>query len=365
MILRKPVVAVAMSGGVDSSVALATLKNDGYDVIGMTLLLKSAGHYVSGSSCTALTDIEDAERIAKRLGVDHHVVDCQSEFETHILKEAWKTYKSGRTPNPCVLCNHIIKFGYLFDRANELGADKLATGHYARIERLQDKGDDIEYCLLRGLDKQKDQSYFLAMLTQEQLARTILPLGTMTKSQVKKSSVDLNLDVSHKRESQDTCIALSGETFPETLRQYFHEKCETGEIVNTSGKTIGKHHGIHQFTIGQRKGLRVALGYPVYVIEIDAQKNRIVVSGNKNDLLTETFLVPECHWIRGKPPAREFDATAQIRYLHKAAPVKLTVTGKTKVNVRFREPQRAVTPGQAAVFYRDDQVLGGGWIDRK
>lgn len=345
-------IAVAMSGGIDSSVAAALLKDEGYDLIGLT-----ARMWAEGSRCCSDEDIRDAQRVADALSMPHYVLDLHEPFESKIVDYFVSEYTSGRTPSPCALCNRYIKFGLLLDRALALGASHLATGHYARLR----KDGDGRYHLLKGLDPDKDQSYFLFDLSQDQLSRSLFPLGDMTKRQVQKYAKDRGLPVTRRGESQDLCFVQPGEHYLLVEKRRPNVKL-SGRIVDTRGRDVGAHAGIHRFTIGQRRGLGVATGKPVYVVRIDVADNRIVV-GSKDDLLTPSAAVGNVRWLTGNPPPGPFKAVTRIRYNHEGGDSSVTPAPGNRVQVAFAKPQVAVTPGQIAVFYVGDELVGGGWIE--
>ncbi len=360
--LPRGTVIAAMSGGVDSSVAAYLMLKAGYDVIGMTLHIWPCNRKEMTSTCCGYDDMVQAETVCESLGIPHHVIHCFDAFEKDVLTYSWREYKSGRTPNPCVVCNRAVKFKILMDHADKLGAEYVATGHYAIIEPYTRTDGNAGFKLLRGQDPKKDQSYYLSALTGEQLARAKFPLGELTKPEVREIARDLNLPNAEKKESQDACLTLIGEQFGETLRQ-IHESGETtGNIVDTEGKVLGTHNGIHRFTIGQRRGLNIALGKPAYVTAIHANTGEVVISCDPADLLHRTFTITGARWINPDLMETSMDAEVQIRYMHRARPARLTLTGQETATVEFKDAQRAITPGQAAVAYTGTRVLGGGWI---
>ena len=344
-------VAVAMSGGVDSSVAAALLRDQGHAVIGLTAIL-SPGF----SRCCSDEDVRTARAVAAQLGIAHHVVDASGPFQRGIVDSFVAEYLAGRTPSPCVLCNRHIKFGLLLQQARQLGAERLATGHYARVAR---DGDRVR--LRRGRDARKDQSYFLALLTDEQLRRSVFPLGDLTKDEVAGLAHAKGLAARHSRESQEVCFV--DETDPGTwidVRRL--DAPGAGEIVDLNGVQLGMHRGVHHYTVGQRRGLGLAVGEPRYVVALDAARNRVVV-GRRAEALGATARVRDACWIAGRPPADEFRAAVQIRYRHQAAPARVRVAPDARACVAFDEPQFAIAPGQLAAFYAGDELLGGGWIE--
>jgi tRNA-specific 2-thiouridylase len=349
-------VVVGMSGGVDSSVAAALLQREGWEVIGVTLRLWPASEDdVREDRCCGPNALSDARRVAGLLGIPHRVLDETPVFEREVLGYFAEEYRRGRTPNPCVACNPRVKFANLLRTARAMGAEFLATGHYARVERTP-RGS----VLRRAANLAKDQSYFLHRLTQEQIAGLLLPLGEMDKDQVREIARDLKLGVHAKGDSQDICFLpeddyaswLKGRLGPEGLH--------AGEFVSPEGKVLGKHGGVELFTVGQRKGINVGSSKPLYVLAVDAASRRVVV-GDDEALWGRELVARDCVWGPGGPIGKGTRARVQIRQRHEAAPATLeTVEGGVKAT--FDAPQRAITPGQAAVFYDGDAVLGGGWI---
>ena len=348
-------VVVAMSGGVDSSVAAALLAREGYEVVGVTLQLRSCDDQVTTRSCCAADGIVQARSVAGALGVPHYVLDCRKEFAELVLRRAWNEYSRGRTPSPCLLCNREIKFGLLRSYASQIGALFVATGHYARAV---DEGQGP--VLKRAVDRRKDQSYFRSMLDPEQLRHILLPVGTLTKEAVRAIARDLRLSTAERGESQDACLVSEGLGLAETLRRLFGAPSCPGPVVGTRGEVLGRHNGIHQFTIGQRRGLGVALGSPAFVTAIYADTATVVVSTNAQDLYSDGLVAQETHWL-DTPHSR---CLAQIRSTHEAASARLEIGDRGEALLWFDRPQKAVTPGQAVAFFDGDQVLGGGWIER-
>jgi tRNA-uridine 2-sulfurtransferase len=363
-------IAVAMSGGVDSSTVAAMLRADGHEVIGLTMQLwnqrRMAGHAgmpeaVQGRCCS-LDDVYDARRVAETLGIPYYVVNHEERFEHDVVKPFVEEYLSGRTPIPCSLCNNHLKFDQLLIVAQQIGADALATGHYARVEFDEQRG---RWLLKRPADSSKDQTYFLFGLTQDQLSRTLFPLGEMTKPQVRDLARHHGLALAAKPDSQEICFVPGGD-YKKFLDAYLAEQGESlpdtaGELVTTTGEVIGEHNGIHNFTVGQRKGLGVATGSPLYVIQIKGDQRQVVV-GNQDELYSRTLRARRVNLIAVENLAAPMRVTVKIRHRHEGAPALIENSGDGEVLVTFDEPQRAITPGQAAVFYDGDVVVGGGWI---
>lgn len=346
-------VVIAMSGGVDSSVAAALLVRQGFEVIGITMCFSLPDSGKKKPSCCGLEGIEDARRVAHKLGIKHYVLNFSRALKEKIIQDFIAEYTSGRTPNPCIRCNQYIKFDALLKKALVLDAEFLATGHYARIKEARG------FLLKKAKDRHKDQSYFLYRLSQNQLQRIIFPLGNYTKKEVRILAREFDLPVADKPGSQEICF-LPGNNYREFLRER-HIKNKPGFIVDTQGNVLGKHEGVAFYTIGQREGLGIAMGYPIYVIKIDPFRNRIVV-GKKEEAYRSACALKEPHFIL-KPRKKKIVANVKIRYNHKEAPAEIILRGR-KMNVRFKKPQFAVTPGQSAVFYNRDIVLGGGIIDK-
>lgn len=361
MIPSKKRVVVAMSGGVDSSVAAALLKKDGFEVIGITMSFNFPDAESGKPRCCGLAGIEDARRVARKIGIKHYVLNMQNALEEKVIKNFCQEYLKGRTPNPCVRCNQYIKFDALLKKACALDAEFLATGHYAKIKKISGHQGStaLVYQLKKAKDLLKDQSYFLYRLGQNQLKHILFPLGDYTKPQVRSLAKKFGLAVAEKRESQEICF------LPNTDYRGFLEKCSKmslsrGDIIDKHGKLLGSHKGVAFYTIGQREGLGIALGYPVYVTKIDSSCNRITV-GNKVDACKKNFFINQLHFT-AKPLKKKVALDVKIRYNHyQAQAVILPMKGKVKVC--FKKPQFAITPGQSAVFYKNDEVLGGGIIN--
>ncbi len=363
-------IAVAMSGGVDSSTVAAMLRAEGHNVVGLTMQLwnqrRLAGHQgmpppVTGRCCS-LDDVYDARRVAETIGVPYYVVNHEERFERDVVRPFVQEYLSGRTPIPCSLCNNHLKFDQLLIVARQIGAEAVATGHYARVEFDEPSG---RWLLKRAADRSKDQTYFLFGLTQEQLSRTLFPLGGMTKPEVRDLARKHGLALAEKRDSQEICFVPGGD-YKKFLDAYLGEQGETlpdtaGELVTTDGRVIGDHPGIHNFTVGQRKGLGVATGSPLYVIQINGQQRQVVV-GEQENLYSKILIAKRVNLISVDALDQPMRVTVKIRHRHEPAPATIERSGADAILVSFDEPQRAVTPGQAAVFYDGDVVMGGGWI---
>jgi len=356
-----------MSGGVVSSTAAALLKEEGYEVIGLTMHLWDQTGDGKGSfgRCCSPDDIHDARRVADQLGIPHYVVNLKKAFEEAVVNNFVEEYLKGRTPNPCIRCNDRIKFGLLLQKVEELGAEALATGHYARIERslLGPHQNEKRYMLLRGKDRNKDQSYFLFTLTQEQMDKVIFPLGEKSKAEVRQQASKLGLRVAEKAESQEICFIPDDD-----YRRFLEARkgkgiLKPGEIVDRRGKVLGFHRGLPAYTIGQRRGLGIAAPHPYYVLALDCESNR-VIAGRKDELQAGGLVAGGMNWVSFPELKGEVEALVQIRYRHPGIPAVISPLGEGKVRADFQVPQKSVTPGQAAVFYRGDEVLGGGWIER-
>lgn len=358
-----------MSGGVDSSAVAGLLHRRGDRIVGMTMQLWNQRRLpelsVEGPTgrCCSIDDVYDARYVAQHLGIPYYVVNFEQRFEEQVVKPFIDEYLAGRTPIPCTLCNNFIKFDQFLDMAAGVGADRVATGHYARIGYNEANG---RFELRRSVDAAKDQTYFLFGLTQQQLARTEFPLGSFTKPEVRGMARELGLPVAEKPDSQEICFVPNGD-YAGFIDAYFREqgispKTTEGEIVDASGRVLGEHAGVHHYTVGQRRGLRIAAGEPLYVIATDPAKQRVIV-GRNDQLLQASLIAEQVNWISIAAIAEPVRAQVKIRNKHAAAGATLYPTADPgRIEVRFDEPQRAVTPGQGAVFYAGDLVLGGGWI---
>ena len=349
-----------MSGGVDSSVAALMLKGDGHDVVGLTMdIAPGTEHGVFGQGARAsrrcgVAAARDAARVAAALGIQHHVLPMRPIFESAVMEPFAAEYARGRTPNPCVRCNRLVKFGELLSRAEAMGADRLATGHHAVI-----RSGAHGLSLARPVDEAKDQTYFLFRLTQTELRRALMPVGSLSKSRVRGLARDAGLDVAERPESQDVCFIPGGGT-RRFLEEWAPTAVEPGPILDRAGRVIGEHRGIGLYTVGQRSGLGLSRSHPTYVVGIDAQRNALVVGG-EHDLVSASLTARDLSWVAGAPPDRVFRASAKIRYSAPAAACEVECEGG-EARIVFDEPVRAVAPGQAVVLYDRDVVLGGGTI---
>ena len=358
-------IVVAMSGGVDSSVAAAILQEEGHEVIGITMQVHPADEPTedtekSGGFCgadAAAHAVTDARRVAHRLGIPHYVADFRDIFIREVITDFCREYSLGRTPNPCIRCNRFVKFEALRRRAQELGTDMVATGHYARIDKSNGR-----YLLKKGADSSKDQAYVLYMMNQEQLGHTLFPLGELTKQEVRRIAERLGLSVAARPESQDICF-IPDNDYARFVREYTGIDAGPGPVLDREGNVLGEHRGITSYTVGQRKGLGISSRAPLYVVAIDREKNTVTVGG-KEEVYATGLVASALNWVSVERPEKPLTVRAKIRYLHQEAEAVVTPSGEDEVRVVFGEPQMAITPGQAIVFYDGDTVVGGGTIVR-
>ncbi|MGC9198778.1 MAG: tRNA 2-thiouridine(34) synthase MnmA [Acidobacteriaceae bacterium] len=371
---EKDTIAVAMSGGVDSSAVAALLHAQGHPIVGLTLQLwnqrRLAANYaalglpetVPQGRCCSIDDVYDARRVAEQLGIAYYLVNAQERFEADVVRPFVDEYLAGRTPIPCTLCNNHLKFDQLLLTARQIGAERIATGHYARNYYDPERG---RWILARPVDTSKDQTYFLFGLTQMQLSRTLFPLGEMRKPEVRSMAADHGLALAQKPDSQEICF-IPGGSYQSFLSAYLEEQGRnlpdtSGEVVNSSGQILGSHPGIHTFTVGQRKGLGVSSRDPLYVLRIHPDSHRVEV-GNDQELLSGRLTANRLNWVSIPEPATPIRVGVKIRHRHEPVPATLRVIAPDTIEAIFDEPQRAITPGQSAVFYQGDEVAGGGWI---
>lgn len=358
---KKTRVVIGMSGGVDSSAAAALLMEQGFDVVGITLKLWPQDCVSRAEDkCCGPQAVMDARSVCHKLGIPYYLIDEADAFQKQVIGYFAEEYKAGRTPNPCVMCNEKLKFGALLERATKLGGDFIATGHFARLEK---SADGTRTLLKKGRDLRKDQSYFLFSLRQNQLSRSMFPLGEKTKQDTREVARECNLKTADKEESMEICF-VPDNNYGKFLSSANLVQPHRGDIVNLQGKILGKHDGIEFYTIGQRKGLGVSSPKPLYVIELDAANNRVIVSDDDSDLDRDTFTVERCNWIPYDEPPKEIQVSTKIRYNHPGTPATVEPLPDGRAKVKLHIPQRAITPGQACVFYDDDLVVGGGWITR-
>lgn len=354
-------VVAAMSGGVDSSVAAALLVRDGHEVIGLSMQLYDQHATVDGieafGSCCSLDDLQDARRVAAAVGFPHYIVNFEQKFQDTVVRNFVDEYSAGRTPIPCVHCNSDLKFATLVDRAAAFDAAWVATGHYARVQYDEDRR---RFKLLRGRDAAKDQSYFLFSLTQDQLAHAVFPVGHLTKTEVRAEAARLGLKVADKPDSHEICFVPDGDTAG-FVERHSNGNLPQGDFVDSSGRVVGRHRGLHRYTVGQRKGLGLSTGAPLYVLRLEPSDGRVVV-GSREELGGRTLHASSVNWIAGAPPEAPRRLTARIRHRHADAAATVIADGADAASIVFDEPQLAITPGQAVVFYDGEEVVGGGWI---
>jgi len=356
--MKKEKVVVGMSGGVDSSVAAYLLKEQGYDVIGITMQIwqdEATSVIEENSGCCGLSAVDDARRVANHLNIPYYVMNFKNDFRRYVIDDFAREYYQGRTPNPCIRCNRYVKWESLLKRSLDIGADYIATGHYANITRLENG----RYTLKKA-PSHKDQTYALYNLTQKQLSSTLMPVGAYTKDEIRKIAASIQLPVAHKSDSQDICFVPDGD-YKKFLELYTGKKLPLGNFIDIKGNIIGTHTGIANYTVGQRKGLNLSLGHPVYVIEIRPKTNEVVI-GSDQDIWKDRLIAKHVGFMSISELNGEMQVNTKVRYNHQGAPCTMRKTGKDLIECVFEQPQRAITPGQAAVFYDDDYVVGGGII---
>ena len=357
--MGKKTVVVGMSGGVDSSVAAYLLKEQGYDVIGVTMQIwqeEDSCTVEENGGCCGLSAVEDARRVAQKLDIPYYVMNFRKEFQKQVIDYFTREYLEGRTPNPCIACNRYVKWESLLKRSLEIGADYIATGHYARVEQLPNG----RYAIRNSVTAKKDQTYALYNLTQEQLARTLMPVGAYTKDEIRKIAEEAGLLVAHKKDSQEICFVPDND-YAGFIKNSTGKTIPKGNFVLADGKVIGEHQGIIHYTIGQRKGLNLSMGHPVFVTKIRPDSNEVVI-GENEDLFVNTLICDRVNFMAMEGLEEEVRLKAKIRYNHPGAECVISPVEDGKVRVTFDQPQRAITPGQAVVFYQGEYVAGGGII---
>ena len=355
----KEKVVIGMSGGVDSSVAACLLKEAGYDVIGVTMQIwQEEAEFIQeeNGGCCGLSAVEDARRVASVIGIPHYVMNFREDFKKYVIDYFAEEYYHGRTPNPCIACNRYVKWESLLHRSLEIGADYIATGHYARIVQLENG----RYTIQNAASVAKDQTYALYNLTQDQLSKTLMPVGAYTKDEIRKMAMEWKLPVAMKPDSQEICFVPDGD-YASFLEEYSGKKAEPGNFVLSDGTVVGKHKGIIHYTVGQRKGLNLSMGHPVFVLEIRPETNEVVI-GDGSEVFTTKVFAENLNFMAKETWTDGMNCTGKIRYNHKGAPCRIFMEGKDRVCAEFDEPVRAVTPGQALVLYDGEYCLGGGTI---
>ncbi len=351
-----------MSGGVDSSVAAHLLKKAGYDVIGVTMQIwQDEDHFTQETEggCCGLSAVDDARRVAQSLDIPYYVMNFKKEFKANVMDYFVNEYLQGRTPNPCIACNRYVKWESLLKRSLDIGADYIATGHYARVLKLENG----RFTLRKSATAAKDQTYALYNLTQYQLSHTLMPVGEFTKDEIREIAKDINLRVANKPDSQEICF-IPDNNYAKFVEENTGEKIMPGNFVNSAGEVIGKHKGITHYTVGQRKGLNLSLGHPAFVLEIRPETNEVVIGSNE-EVFSDKLYANNLNFMAIEDLEGSMEVEAKIRYSHKGAKCTIKKVGEDELECIFEEPQRAITPGQAVVFYKDDYIVGGGTIMRK